>query len=141
MGRDDTGSKWEDVKDLSAEVPKNFFDNAILGMGNPLLDMSGNVDQAYLDSFELKVRFLFLDHWCFSPSPQMMISHFLFLKTKTKGRKRYPRGRQAHANLRKTRQGCQHRLHSRWCHSEQYQGCPVEIEAAVWRRQYLSFLN
>jgi len=54
MGRDDIKPAWELVKDLSHEINFDKVAGGVLGMGNPILDMSHFVGQDVLDKYKLE---------------------------------------------------------------------------------------
>eukprot|EP00392_Amoebophrya_sp_AT5.2_P011948 g12038.t1 len=54
FGREDVKPAWEGVKDLSHELPAKLLEGSILGMGNPLLDMSNTVDVPLLEEYGLQ---------------------------------------------------------------------------------------
>eukprot|EP00397_Hematodinium_sp_SG-2012_P012526 GEMP01012699.1.p1 GENE.GEMP01012699.1~~GEMP01012699.1.p1 ORF type:complete len:746 (+),score=192.60 GEMP01012699.1:320-2239(+) len=56
FGREDLMPAWEVAKDLSAEIPKGCLEGVLLGMGNPLLDISAHVTQDFLTKYDLVVN-------------------------------------------------------------------------------------
>ncbi|CAD7936200.1 unnamed protein product [Amoebophrya sp. A120] len=56
FGREDCSPAWEVVKDLSHELGAGLCQGKILGMGNPLLDMSNTVEPSVLTEYGLEAN-------------------------------------------------------------------------------------
>jgi len=48
FGREDINPPWENVKDISHEVPRGTLEGVLLGLGNPMLDINADVSEAFL---------------------------------------------------------------------------------------------